>query len=86
MAQTSLVRPIIVISQCLTGAACRWDGDRLSWPLARLLKDFARLVPVCPELEIGLGVPRSRIRIVDAKGILSLYQPFTGKDLTRVMT
>lgn len=86
MAQTKFERPIIVISKCLIGAACRWDGDRLNWPLARLLKVYARLVPVCPELEIGLGIPRPKIQVVEQNRTLSLHQPSSGKDLTRTMT
>ncbi len=85
MARTSFTRPIVVISKCLTGAACRWDSKRLSYPFARILRDYARLVPVCPEMEIGLGNPRDKILIVDRDGTLSLHQPFTGRNLTRPM-
>lgn len=85
MARTSFVKPIVVISKCLTGAVCRWDRERQSFPFARLLRQYARLVPVCPEMEIGLGCPRDRIVIVDRKGTLSLHQPATGRNLTRPM-
>jgi len=86
MARTSFIKPKIVISQCLTNSICRWDGERLIWPFARLLKQYARLIPVCPEMEIGLGCPREKIVIVDRDGTLSLHQPATGRSLTRPMT
>jgi uncharacterized protein YbgA (DUF1722 family)/uncharacterized protein YbbK (DUF523 family) len=41
--------------------------------------------PVCPEVEIGLGVPRDPVRIVSEKGELHLLQPATGKDLSEKM-
>ncbi len=42
--------------------------------------------PVCPEVEIGLGVPRKPIRVVEVKGRPRLVQPETGRDVTALMT
>jgi len=42
-------------------------------------------VPVCPELEIGLGVPREPLRIVLVGEGHRLVQPATGRDLTEEM-
>lgn len=54
------------ISACLMGQAVRYDADD---KLSRLCRDqlshCLRLVEVCPEVEIGLGVPREPIRLVD---------------------
>jgi len=77
-------KPIVVVSRCLGFAACRWEGKRLSNSLVRRLKPYVRFLPVCPELEIGLGVPRDPIYLV-RKGKadrLALCQPSTGRDLT----
>jgi uncharacterized protein YbbK (DUF523 family) len=57
----------------------------ISSPFVRKLKDHVDFVPVCPEQEIGLGVPRDPIRIVETKGRRSLYQPATGRGLTKEM-
>lgn len=59
-------RPIrIGISSCLLGQKVRYDGgDKRD---QRLIEAFGRLVewvPVCPEFELGLGVPREPIRLV----------------------
>ncbi|WP_342305721.1 DUF523 and DUF1722 domain-containing protein [Methanolobus sp. ZRKC5] len=77
-------RPIIVISKCLGFAACRYDGEMLPFQLAEPMKPFVEFIDICPECEIGLGVPRKPIRIVtnDQK---HLIQPATGKDLTAEM-
>lgn len=53
------------MSACLLGRGVRFDGghkrdDFLTGSLA----DFLDLVPVCPEVGIGMGVPRPPIRLV----------------------
>jgi uncharacterized protein YbgA (DUF1722 family)/uncharacterized protein YbbK (DUF523 family) len=40
---------------------------------------------VCPEVEIGLGVPRDPIRVIKINDQLRLYQPSTEEDLTEQM-
>jgi uncharacterized protein YbbK (DUF523 family)/uncharacterized protein YbgA (DUF1722 family) len=54
-------------------------------PLVRRLQAHVDLLPVCPELEVGLGVPRDPIRLVRRGGATALVQPATGRDLTRAM-
>jgi len=64
-------RPCIGVSRCLRGDAVRYDGGhrRQAWLVERLAA-FAELVPVCPEVAIGLGVPRPPIQLVrEADGI-----------------
>jgi uncharacterized protein YbbK (DUF523 family) len=78
-------RPVLVVSRCLLGRRCRYDGTVISCPAIERLKSRVRLVPVCPEVEIGLGVPRAPIRIVRQHGRVSLVQPATGQKLTRRM-
>lgn len=55
------------ISSCLLGEAVRFDGghkhDRF---LTDTLGPHLTWVPVCPEVELGLGVPREAIRLVAA--------------------
>lgn len=40
-------------------------------------------IPVCPEVEIGLGVPRSSFRIVSSNGEPRLIQLTTGLEVTK---
>ncbi|WP_340818842.1 DUF523 and DUF1722 domain-containing protein [Methanolobus sp. WCC4] len=77
-------RPIIVISKCLGFANCRYDGQMVSFPLMEMMRPFVEFIDVCPECEIGLGVPREPILIVD-DGNKKLIQPATGLDLTERM-
>jgi len=52
--------------------------------VARLAR-LVRLVPICPELEVGLGVPRAPVRIVTGGKTQRLVQPDTGRDLSETM-
>jgi uncharacterized protein YbbK (DUF523 family) len=52
------------ISSCLLGQEVRFDGGHKHDPL--LTETFGRFfewVPVCPEMEIGLGAPRESLRL-----------------------
>ena len=79
-------RPTIVISKCLEFEACRYDGALISNKHIRKLKEFIDFKVVCPEVEIGMGVPRDTIRIINNKGQRVLYQDGTGKDFSKKMT
>lgn len=79
---TKFVRPVVVVSRCLEFAPCRYNGLMISSAIVRRLKDFVDFIPICPEVEIGLGVPRDPIRIIEKYGARQLYQPATGRDCT----
>jgi uncharacterized protein YbgA (DUF1722 family)/uncharacterized protein YbbK (DUF523 family) len=49
------------------------------------LKKYAEFIPVCPEVEIGLGIPRRPVRIVMSSGKQKLVQPAYATDLTSDM-
>ncbi len=79
-------RPRVVVSKCLGFEACRYNGQKIHDQTVELMEPFVDFVPVCPEVEIGLGVPRDPIRVVDPKGSGPLlYQPATGRDVTKNM-
>ncbi len=79
-------RPRIVVSRCIEFDPCRYDGSKIPSPVVASLKDQADCIPVCPEVEIGLGIPRGTVRIVRLDGIDHLIQPATGRDFTGEMT
>jgi uncharacterized protein YbgA (DUF1722 family)/uncharacterized protein YbbK (DUF523 family) len=57
--------PKIGVSSCLLGTRVRFDGGhKRSDFLVDTLGSFVEFVPVCPEVEIGLGVPRETLRLV----------------------
>jgi len=78
-------RPVIVISACLEFESVRYDGRVVPCPVVKDLKPFVDFIKVCPECEIGLGVPRDPLRIVNREGRERLIQPRTGRDVTDSM-
>lgn len=79
------VRPVVVVSECLGFAAVRYDGQILRSRFVEALGHHVGFVQTCPEVGIGLGVPRDPIRIVRIEGERRLIQPSTDRDLTREM-
>lgn len=79
-------RPRIVVSRCLEFDPCRYDGSKIPSPLVARLRSHADCVPVCPEVEIGLGIPRATVRLVRQDGEDRMVQPATGRDVTGEMT
>ena len=74
------VRPNIVISKCLEFDSCRYDGQMINNNYIRLMKDHINFITVCPEVEIGMGIPRDTIHLVEKKGQSKLIQSKTNKD------
>lgn len=56
-------KPKIVVSECLYGTKCRYDGQGYNDKVIQSLKDYVDIQTVCPELAIGLSIPRESIRI-----------------------
>ena len=52
------MKPALLISKCLTGAACRYDGRDNRVDLGDLGRHYT-LIPVCPEQLGGLPTPRT---------------------------
>jgi uncharacterized protein YbgA (DUF1722 family)/uncharacterized protein YbbK (DUF523 family) len=77
----------IGISSCLLGQKVRYDGGHKRDRFATdVLEPFVEWVPLCPEIEIGLGIPRPTIRLERRpEGGERLVMPSTGEDLTRPM-
>ncbi|WP_026689585.1 YbgA family protein [Alteribacter aurantiacus] len=81
----TFTKPRIVVSKCLEFEACRYDGAKIKSNAVSQLFDNAELIPVCPEVEIGLPTPRESIRIVESNGEERLVLPSEKKDLTNQM-
>jgi uncharacterized protein YbgA (DUF1722 family)/uncharacterized protein YbbK (DUF523 family) len=79
------MKPTIVISKCLGFDSCRYNGLMVHSEFVTQLTPYVNFIPVCPEVEIGLGVPRSPIRLEDTSGEIHLVQSKTGLDVTEPM-
>ena len=73
----------IGISSCLLGNKVRYDGGH---KLDRFLRDtlgaYVQFVPVCPEVECGLGMPREAMRLVGDVQSPRLRTIRSGEDMT----
>ncbi|WP_079477883.1 YbgA family protein [Halobacillus salinus] len=76
--------PRVVVSKCLEFDEVRYNGAVIPDKAVQRMEPYVEFIPVCPEVEIGLGVPRDVIRIVDQENE-RLVQPKTGEDLTESM-
>lgn len=75
-------KPRIVVSSCLGLAAVRYDGNIIFDEHVERLKKHAIFIGVCPEVGIGLGVPRNPLVLSLRSGELRLIDTITGADHT----
>jgi len=74
------------VSSCLLGQAVRWDGGhKRDVFLTEQLAPYVDWVPVCPELELGLGVPRETLRLERHGDRIRLRNERSGRDRTAAM-
>jgi len=74
------------VSTCLLGQHVRYDGGHkkdafVTGPLAR----FVAFVPVCPEVELGMGTPRESVRLVRLGDGVRMVGHRSGTDHTDAM-
>ena len=72
---------MILVSACLLGCACRYDGQSKPHPLAQELAKRGLAVPVCPEQLGGLPTPRNpserrgeRVVMNDGRDVTAEYR------------
>lgn len=67
----------VLVSACLLGVSCRYDGKSKPNENIIALKDKYNLIPVCPEIMGGLPTPRMPSEICDGRVVSE-----TGEDVT----
>ncbi|MDX1642743.1 MAG: DUF523 and DUF1722 domain-containing protein [Thermoanaerobaculia bacterium] len=86
--QTSVDDPTLRlgISACLLGEEVRFNGGHVKNDfLLNTLGEWVEWVPICPEVEIGLGVPRESLRLIGDWKKPRLVAPKSGNDHTEAM-
>jgi uncharacterized protein YbgA (DUF1722 family)/uncharacterized protein YbbK (DUF523 family) len=83
------VRLRLGVSSCLLGHEVRYNGGHArNRFVVDVLEQWFDWVPVCPEVEIGMGTPRPTVRLEadkDDKEKVRMVCPSTGEDFTRRM-
>ncbi|MEM3746809.1 MAG: DUF523 and DUF1722 domain-containing protein [Thermoproteota archaeon] len=78
-------RPRVVVSECLGFRPTRYDGNMFHDKTVEALRRFADLLPVRPEIGIGLGVPRNPLVITRNGDSILLVDTKTGEDFSDSM-
>ncbi len=78
----------IAVSSCLLGEAVRYDGTDKKIPFIteQLTKEY-NLISLCPEIAVGMGVPRLPIQLVECENsiqVLGVDNP--EKNMTKQLT
>jgi uncharacterized protein YbgA (DUF1722 family)/uncharacterized protein YbbK (DUF523 family) len=79
-------KPRLGISACLLGQQVRYDGGhKRDYFLSETFGRHVEWVPICPELEVGMGVPREPVRLVGTREEPRMIAQHSGKDWTAKM-
>lgn len=71
------------ISSCLLGEEVRWNGGHKCDRYIRdTLGEYFEWVPVCPEVEVGMGVPRETVRLSGSPESPVMTGTSSGEDWT----
>lgn len=74
------------VSSCLLGEKVRWNGDHKQDRFVKdLLGQFFEWVPTCPEVEVGMGVPRETVQLTGNPEAPRMVGNKTGTDWTSRM-
>ena len=79
------IKPLVGISSCLVGQRVRYDGDDKLQTWIAEISEQLRLYPVCPEFELGMGVPREKIQLEWSNESIQLVSVDSRKNWTSQM-
>jgi uncharacterized protein YbbK (DUF523 family)/uncharacterized protein YbgA (DUF1722 family) len=83
----AITRIRLGISSCLLGEAVRYDGHhKRDMYVTRTLARYVEFIPVCPEVGIGMGVPRAPIHLVGWQAPRALGRANPEIDVTTKLT
>ncbi len=75
-------KPKLLVSDCLGFKACRYDASQINAPLIQALEPYVEYIRVCPEVAIGLPIPRDSLRLIQDLDHPKLVVSKSGNDLT----
>ena len=76
-------KPTILLSRCIEGEKCRYDGTMAKNKFIEKLKPYVNIITVCPESDIGLPTPRETLRLIKDNEDIKLVFSKSGEEKTR---
>jgi len=58
-----MIKPRIVLSRCFLKPT-RYNGTQVYDEFVEKLKNYVEYIDICPEVDIGLGIPRKNLIII----------------------
>lgn len=78
-------KPTILLSRCIEGEKCRYDGTMAKNKFIEKLKPYVNIITVCPESDIGLPTPRETLRLIKDNEDIKLVFSKSGEEKTKEM-
>ena len=76
------MKPKVIVSACLLGEYCRYDGKTKRYEGIEQLLEGYEIIPFCPEAPL-FGTPRERINVVEINGKKHIVTDETNVDVTQ---
>lgn len=78
-------KPVIVLSRCINKEAVRYNGGIIVDEFSQKLENYVNFITVCPEVDIGLPIPRPPVILAKFDDKIHMIDPENKKDYTELM-
>ncbi len=85
LSPSTFVKPRLLLSRCIEFAPCRWDGEMVTNEIVQALNNYVEFLPICPETEIGMNVPRDPLQVIISRKRKSLVQISSKRDFSALI-
>ncbi|MEJ5173479.1 MAG: DUF523 domain-containing protein [Hydrogenothermaceae bacterium] len=78
-----MYKPRVVISRCINIAPVRYNGGIVTDDFAKKLGQFVDYIDICPEVDIGMPVPRPSVILARFTDKVRMIEPISKADYTK---
>ncbi|MGC8941777.1 MAG: YbgA family protein [Sulfurihydrogenibium sp.] len=75
-------KPKVVLSRCINKEPVRYNGGIVTDKFAEQLENYVEYITVCPEVDVGMPVPRPTILLAKINDSIKVIEPNTKTDYT----
>ncbi len=75
-------KPVVVLSRCINKEPVRYNGGIVTDDFAKKLEKYVDYITVCPEVDIGMTVPRPTVVLAKINNSIRMIEPTTKTDYT----